>query len=212
MRKLFLKSLYTQNIKSNAVSIPNSPQTEEAINILVSLLEESEPSDSAVVGDVLASFESNSCANNESSNTTLNFKLKSDKFPSFADNVALATFVNQVTNHLKKMRIHKKGGNLSSKEITALRSLCAQHSLTIKQADKRGNIVVMSNTQYKAMCLKILHNETWYKKITAATVSKYYEAFYTLVNYAFSRGAIHKGIWEFYSYQASDNSNTILPA
>lgn len=71
-------------------------------------------------------------------------------------------------------------GNLTQQENIALRLLCAQHSLTIKQADKGGNIVVMSIMQYKAMCLKILQNDVWCKKITSTTVERFCEALYTL--------------------------------
>lgn len=65
-------------------------------------------------------------------------KLKSDKFPQLADKNLLA-FVNAVSNEFRKMHKHKQKINLSQSEIAALRSLCAQHSLTIKQADKGGN-------------------------------------------------------------------------
>lgn len=55
----------------------------------------------------------------------------------------------------------------------------------------------MSNDQYKEMCLEILHNETWYKKITSTTVTRFYEAFYTLVDDALSLGAINRDFCEF---------------
>lgn len=130
-------------------------------------------------------------------------KSKSDKFPPLSENLNLATFVNCVTNDIKKMHKHKRGGNLSQQETAALRLLCAQHSLTIKQADKGGNIVNMSNMQYKTMCLKILQNEAWYKRIIRNTIDKFYEAFYMLVNDAFSRGIFDRvyGYMGVYSRQ-----------
>lgn len=163
-------------------------QTDDALDNLVSLLEESDPSGVTDMVDIQALLEVRSNTECESSIPMSVFECKSDRFPTLSENLNLATFVNCVTNYIKKMHKHK-GGNLYHQELSVLRSLCAQHSLTIKQADKGGNIIIMSNMQYKTMCLKILHNEAWYKKITRNTIDKFYQAFYSLVDDTFSRAS-----------------------
>lgn len=100
---------------------------------------------------------------------------------------------------LKKIKKNKfrSLGNLTKKEKTALKSLRDNHELMVKLADKGGNIVIMENHQYQEMCENILQNDTWYKKISIATIEKYNKDFYALIDEGFTNGAISRETWEF---------------
>lgn len=86
-------------------------------------------------------------------------------------------------------------GNLTKK--IALQSHKDQHSLTIKLADKGGNIVIMSNDQYKLMCKKIVQNSAWYKPVPRCIIERFNMKFYSLVDDAYLNGAMDKDTWDF---------------
>lgn len=55
----------------------------------------------------------------------------------------------------------------------------------------------MDNATYKAMCLDLLDNPTWYRRISTEQVEGFTQDFYALVDEAFHDSIINKTIWEF---------------
>lgn len=49
--------------------------------------------------------------------------------------------------------------NLNDAEIQALKQLSSNKMITIKPADNGGNIVLLNNVQYIAICNEILKNQ-----------------------------------------------------
>lgn len=78
-----------------------------------------------------------------------------------------------------------------------LRQLANNNLITIKPADKGGNIVLLDNEKYINMCNKILKNLDWYRHIPADIVEKYNKEFYLLVDTAYLNNTITKSTWDF---------------
>lgn len=90
-----------------------------------------------------------------------------------------------------------KDSNISVQEVKALKQLSDNHSITIKPADKGGNIVLLDNDKYTLMCYKILKNQDWYRRITGDIIEKYNKEFYPLIDTTFLNGTITKTTWDF---------------
>lgn len=148
VRRLLFKSIYSKE----TILQSQIPHTDEALDDLFSLLEESDPTDLIDKVDIEALLQQHVDTKTEPPVNMTTFKKKSDRFPPLSDNPNLAAFVNFVTADIKKIHRHKCRTNLTKEEMVALQSLKAQDSVTIKPADKGRNIVIMTNTQYKTMC------------------------------------------------------------
>lgn len=102
-------------------------------------------------------------------------KKKSNKFPALGTNMNLNAFLTMASRDINRLNFGPNSlPNLTDKEKFALEK---QIHLTIKQADKGGNIVIMSNLQYKEMGLKILNNSEWYIKISKSQINQFDEEF-----------------------------------
>lgn len=73
-------------------------------------------------------------------------KRKSDKFPPIGSNINLSAFLTLTTREINNIKFHPKSStNMSEGERNALNTLTKQTQLTIKLADKGGNIALMNN-------------------------------------------------------------------
>lgn len=76
-----------------------------------------------------------------------------------------ATFLRLINNDFEKLKIKTcKNKNLDAQEIKAHEQLSSNDQITIKPADKGGNIVILDNEDYTTMCNKILKNQEWYRR------------------------------------------------
>lgn len=89
----------------------------------------------------------------------VSFKPKSVNFPNLSTNPNIWAFVQQVTNTIEGLNFNSAyPSNLTLAQIRAIKSLQNHPELTIKPADKGGNVVVMDVPFYEQMCLNILNN------------------------------------------------------
>lgn len=142
----------------------NTVQHDKYLDDLLSLLDEQDPLDLIDTLDLDALLQEHATVEGPLPQPVI-LKNKSDKFPPLNTNHNLATFVASVTAEIKKIKIHRVSGNLNQPERLALENLKKCYPLTIKPSDKGGNIVIMSNGQYRMMCNKILSNQDWHKPI-----------------------------------------------
>uniref|UniRef100_A0A8C5WH29 Reverse transcriptase domain-containing protein n=1 Tax=Leptobrachium leishanense TaxID=445787 RepID=A0A8C5WH29_9ANUR len=103
------------------------------------------------------------------------FKNKSNYTPSFSEFSSIDLFVKLVSEEITKLEITpwKKEQNLSRNERTALRELKNEKSIEIKASDKGGNIVIMSKSKYRDMCLQIINDPEGYTLLTFNPTDKY---------------------------------------
>ena len=193
-RKLLLKSLYSK-IKDQGHPTTTQRHADD-MDVLLSLCDEVEFSDSNEMLD-LEDLLSESSVINAPEPTSNRFKNKSDKFPPLQTNSNLAAFVRLTTTEIKKLHKKRNTRQLTLESNTALDNLKNCLQLTIKPSDKGGNIVIQTNDQYKAMCLKILSNGDWYIPISKSVIIKFETEFYALVDGAFSQGVVNQDTWEF---------------
>lgn len=137
------------------------------------------------------------------------FKKKSDKFPSLSGNPNMTASISLTTAEINKLKVVSPRGNLTKIERDTLQSLREKNSLALKPSDKGGNIVIMTNEQYKIMCKRIHSNNSWNKPIARCTTDKFNNTFYNLVDEAFSCGIINKDTWEFILCPTSQNLNVL---
>lgn len=57
--------------------------------------------------------------------------------------------------------------------------------LQSQQADKGGNIVLMTDQQYIEMCMGILSNRSWYRQIAASSTNRYINEYKLLIGDAY---------------------------
>ena len=193
-RKLLLKSLYSK--PKTEISPTSAQQHKEDMDLLLSLCDEADLSDFDDISDI-ETLMSDAISTPRPERPFNTLKIKSDKFPPLQTNSNLAAFVALTTAEIKKLRKPPNTKQLAYQPIEALEKLKDCHSLTIKPSDKGGNIVIQTNDQYKAMCIKILCNRDWYTPISTSTIIKFETEFYALVDGAFSQGAVNHDVWEF---------------
>lgn len=87
--------------------------------------------------------------------------------------------------------------NLTSSQNKALLKLWSYKNLTIKAAEKGGNVVVPDIPIYKNICLDLLNNQTWYRPISTGQVETFKQEFYALIDEAYHDSVINKTIWEY---------------
>lgn len=92
-----------------------------------------------------------------------NFKKKSNKMMSLKNIPLLSSFVHNVTHDILQALFLHSGcqANLTPLQSQAIRQLKENKTITIKSADKSGNVVIMDTTGYKNMCYHILNNTNW---------------------------------------------------
>lgn len=72
-------------------------------------------------------------------------------------------------------------------QIDYLKKLTIAYGVTIKQGDKVGNIVMMINNMnlYETMCMKILNNTEWYRRVEVEFINACNAEFTDLVVQAY---------------------------
>lgn len=195
-RKLLFKSMYTKTKKSEEIIAPNLKTADfKALRDLNLLLQENE----GIESSWLDAWESDDSEEEkiDDSKQHKQFKRKSHRFPALSQNPALALFVKQTAKEIESLNKDKSIRNLTPEQQNALHSLKNNLDITIKGSDKGGNIVLMDNSKYEEMCLKILNNRKCYRKISASLVDGFNQEFYRLVDEAFIMGAITGELLDF---------------
>lgn len=134
--------------------------------------------------------------------TPKNYKPRSTTFPALQGNPNVWAFTQQVTNKIRKTKW--KGltqSNLTLAQKEALRSLQQETRVTIKPSDKGGNLVVMDNSQYESMVMKLLQNFEWYRKIPESHVNYTITKYTQLLGSAYHQGLINKKNGNFSMFQ-----------
>ncbi|KAM9316432.1 uncharacterized protein PAF06_007451 [Gastrophryne carolinensis] len=85
----------------------------------------------------------------------------------------------------------KQQSNLDENLHKAIKEFEANHQLVIKPADKGGNIVVMSTTQYEDMCMQILNNKNWYTRTPMSRLTRDAQEYHNLIKEALDQGVIN---------------------
>lgn len=128
--------------------------------------------------------------------TTL--KNKSQSFPLSALNSNVNLFLKQVAQDVDALPLSTPSRpNLSHQLQQAFEKLISYSHLTIKPSDKGGNIVILNNDQYKQLCLDILDNPSWYKRVSMDIIDQYNNEFYSLVDKAYDSQIISKPLWKY---------------
>uniref|UniRef100_A0A8C5Q9K2 Reverse transcriptase domain-containing protein n=1 Tax=Leptobrachium leishanense TaxID=445787 RepID=A0A8C5Q9K2_9ANUR len=153
-RKLALHEVFVKKDERQAKQLGITPEDFPHLRTLMDLLEENEE---------------------PSQEMYKKFKNKSKYTPSFSEFSSIDLFVKLVTDEITKLEIipWKKEQNLSREERTALRELKNEKTIEIKASDKGGNIVIMSKSNYKDMCLQIINDSEGYTLLTFNPTEKY---------------------------------------
>lgn len=177
------------------------PSENRAIDQLVSLLEESDTADlidRIALPQVLSLSQEAIAGTTKDTPSGSKLKKKSSLFPPPSSNPNIAAFLWLVDGDIDKLHVnHPRITNISFSEKQALKFLSDNISVIIKPGDKGGNIVLMDNIQYVAMCSKIKKNKNWYRKIAPYIVQKFNLEYYQLVDQAYSNNIINKTTWEY---------------
>lgn len=96
-------------------------------------------------------------------------------------------------NDLKHMQITPKSNNLTPAQIRAISQL--HPDLEIKPADKGGNIVLITKTNYETMVMDILCNQEWYVQINATQMDQYKREFLSIIGSAHQGGLIDQDLF-----------------
>lgn len=102
--------------------------------------------------------------------------------------------------------------NLSRKQQEALLKLKSYNHLTIKEADKGGQVVVMNNAHYKNMCKALSDKNNWYQPISFTDLDAIFLKFYTPIGQAQDDGIINNKIWKFIKKIPPKNINILEPS
>lgn len=97
--------------------------------------------------------------------TNNQFKPKSRHFPDLSQNPQIWTFLQNVVSDIKHMDTPSRWKNLTSTQRQAISRIHNHPDVIVKPADKGGNIVLLTRSFYEAMCIRILSNKDWYKRI-----------------------------------------------
>lgn len=97
----------------------------------------------------------------------------------------------------KRLDITPKESNLTFTQWQTLSKLQNHPDLIIKAADKGGNIVLMTKSNYEAMCFNILSNPQWYRRISTSCTSSFKNEFLQIINNAFSEGLVDQDLYDY---------------
>lgn len=112
-------------------------------------------------------------------------------------NSNVLAFVRLTCSEIRKINITaKQQRNLTFKERKILKTLASNPSITIKPSDKGGNIVILDNDQYIAICNKILSNQQWYF-ISSKKTEKFNREFYRLMDESYAANLLTKSEYDF---------------
>lgn len=113
-------------------------------------------------------------------------KPKSTFTPSLSQYTSIDTFINLVTNDLKKIRSRpdQKFSNLTKGEVRALDTLMTNKNIICKPSDKGGNVVIMDRIQYQKMVLALLNDTATYKILDSNPTQKFLDELKSVLNEA----------------------------
>lgn len=86
--------------------------------------------------------------------------------------------------------------NLTPGQCQALAKLQKNAELIIKQADKGGNIVLMTPLKYETKCNRILDNQAWYRKISLTNILTFHTQFRQILCNAYTNALIDRDTFE----------------
>lgn len=150
----------------------------EAIDNLISLLEENDPNldliDRTDIEHLLQKLDQSSSPHLQDIPSKHKNKKKSDKFPALALKANVQAFVKQTTNEIKNLKFKRdRVSNISTEEQDILHDLSINPMITVKPSDKGGNIVIMDNEQYIHICTIILNNKSWYARVITTKIDQF---------------------------------------
>lgn len=146
------KVKHTSHNNNNAAS-PDNKEEAEALNALVSLLQENADSES----DLEPSTYTLECPQ------ASNIIIRSVKMPPLSKHKWICLFLDQVQKDLVKINWNWRGiDNLTKEERMALKELKESTNLVIKGSDKGGNIVLLSENHHEQETMRQLSDVTTY--------------------------------------------------
>lgn len=150
LRKVFLKSLYTESdIPTDTTMSPNTDD-EQALEILNSLLLESDgltQSDAPI-------------------RRRANLQIRSQKMPPLSKNKWLQIFLELVQTDLERVDWSQKiTDNLTTDERQVLTDLQEQSNIVIKKSDKGGNVVLLNQQYYEQEVKRLLSDTSTYRRL-----------------------------------------------
>lgn len=121
-----------------------------------------------------------------------NMKPVNRNMPPLSDPSCVEAFRAKILQDLSLLNIHPCIANCTPSELEALRHLEEDRQVTIKPADKGGNIVVLDSADYKLMCSRILEDRETYEKLTMDPTSEYRDELHKILQEALTEGLIDK--------------------
>lgn len=118
------------------------------------------------------------------------FKPKSRKFPDLTTNPQIWAFMTATTGELRHLTVDPMPKNVSSDQLQSISKLRNHPDLVIKQVDKGGNVVLMTHDQYVGMCMDILSNHSWYRRISASSTQGFIIKYKSIIGNAYHVGLI----------------------
>lgn len=132
----------------------------EALDALVSLLQENADSDSDIETPPELSVLTRSA----------NLSIRSVKMPPLSKHKSIEFFLAQVKRDLSKVDWKYRGiDNLTREERKALKELEETPGIVIKGSDKGGNLVLLTEDQYENEVLRLLGDKSTYRKFDSNT-------------------------------------------
>lgn len=125
------------------------------------------------------------------------YRKSSTYCPNINQNTTLSIFLNVIRNDLRQMKVQKIEDPQVRDFREAVETLKKEDNLTIKAADKGGNIVVMDTEQYKQMCQTILNNNEWYRKVPLIKAEQDKEKYNQLIEAAYKKQIISQTTLKF---------------
>lgn len=89
-----------------------------------------------------------------------------------------------------------KSGNLTIEQKKALNELSANKTITIKQADKGGLIVVMNTTDYEKEAIRQLNDTDTYQPLSFNPANKFKKELENIANFGKQLGLVTDRRWE----------------
>ena len=106
-------------------------------------------------------------------------EVKNDRSPQLLE--FIKKFIDNTRQELKRSD-SKTFNNLTAHQRSTLKKLQEDTSITIKEADKGGSVVVMDTKKYDAACEQILNDPNFYQVLTADPNPDYFKTLQTIVS------------------------------
>ncbi|XP_077123903.1 uncharacterized protein LOC143781279 [Ranitomeya variabilis] len=120
---------------------------------------------------------------------------KSKNFPPLSTCPAIDVFVKMVSGDVEKLCTNKKFNKDPQINETII-EIQKWSDVTIKQADKGGNVVIWPNKLYEKQAQKLLTDKACYKKLYYNPLTEFQQELVTIVTHAFEAGTIPKKLMD----------------